>query len=84
MTLDERIEFLMQSIESHDRQIGELTGQIAEVAGKISEVSGQIAELTKSMNKLVAVTNDDANSIRSLARIVEAYDKRISHLEESQ
>jgi hypothetical protein len=28
MTIDERIEFLMQSIESHDRQIGGLTDQV--------------------------------------------------------
>jgi hypothetical protein len=31
MTIGERIEFLMPSIESHDRQIGELTGQIGEL-----------------------------------------------------
>jgi hypothetical protein len=48
MTLDERIEFLMQSIESHDRQIGELTDAIT---------------------KLVAVTNEDAIAIRTLARV---------------
>ena len=54
MTLDERIEFLMQSLESHDRQIGELTGQIGELAGQGGELAGQVGELTKSMNKLVA------------------------------
>jgi ABC-type transporter Mla subunit MlaD len=54
MTLDERIEFLMQSLESHDRQIGELTGQIGELAGQVGELAGQVGELTKSMNKLVA------------------------------
>ena len=54
MTLDERIEFLMQSLESHYRQIGELTGQIGELAGQVGELAGQVGELTKSMNKLVA------------------------------
>ena len=68
MTLDERIEFLVQSSESHDRQIGELTGQVG--------------ELTKAINKLVAVSNEDATAIRTLARIADAHEQRISQLEE--
>jgi prefoldin subunit 5 len=59
MTIDERLEFLAQSIESHDRQIGELTDQIG--------------ELTKSMTLLVKVTNDDAIAIRALVRIAESH-----------
>jgi len=47
MTIDQRVEFLMQSIESHDRQIGELTGQIG--------------ELKDSIATLVRVTNEDAH-----------------------
>lgn len=62
MTLDERIEFLIQSIESHDRQIGELTVNVA---------------------RLVEVTNQDANAIRTLARIADAHERRISNLEKS-
>jgi len=50
----------MQSIESHDRQIG---------------------ELTDAVSKLVRVTNDDATLIRSLARIAEIQDKRLTRLE---
>jgi TolA-binding protein len=68
MTVDERIEFLVQSIESHDRQIGGLTDQIR--------------ELTKSIVKLVTVTNDDATAIRALVRVAESHEKRISDLEE--
>ena len=70
MTIDERIEFLMQSIESHDRQIGELTGQVG--------------ELTKAISKLVAVSNEDATAIRTLARIADAREKRISQPEENR
>jgi hypothetical protein len=69
MTIDERIEFLVQSSESHDRQIGELTGQVG--------------ELTKAIGKLVTVTNKDATAIRTLARIAEAHEKRTSHLEDN-
>jgi hypothetical protein len=31
MTIGERIEYLMQSIESHDRQIGELTNAVSKL-----------------------------------------------------
>ena len=41
MTPADRIEFLLQSIESHDRQFGDLTRQVN--------------ELTRSVNKLVTV-----------------------------
>jgi hypothetical protein len=47
------MEFLVQSIESHDRQIG---------------------ELTDAVTKLVAVTNQDAIAIRTLARIADAHE----------
>jgi len=60
MTIEERIEFLMQSIESHDRQIGDITDAI---------------------NKLVAVTNQDATTLRTLARIADAHDQRIQDIE---
>jgi hypothetical protein len=57
MTIEERVEFLMHSIESHDRQIGELTGRIG--------------QLNAAIDKLVAVTNEDATAIRALARLAD-------------
>ena len=51
MTIDERIVYLLQSIESHDRQIGDLTDAVM---------------------KLVAVSNQDATAIRTLAGIADA------------
>ena len=74
MTIEERIEDLMQSIESRDRQLGELTD-------KMTKTHEDIQGLTESVHKLVKVTNDDADSIKGLARIAAAHDKRISHLE---
>ena len=59
MTLDERMGFLLQSIESHDRQIG--------------ENAAQIAQLRDSIAKLAAVTNEDSTAIRALARIAESH-----------
>ncbi len=60
MTIEERMQFVLHSIESHDRQIGELTAAV---------------------NKLVAVSNEDAMSIRSLARIVESHEARLARIE---
>ena len=70
MTVDERIEFLLQSIESHDRQIGETTGQIA--------------ELKDALVKLVSVSNEDATAIRTLARIADVHERRISKIEDER
>lgn len=64
MTIDERIEFLMQSSESHDRQLGELTEKIDRLA----------AEWNDRFNKLLSLIETDAENIRSLARIAEAQD----------
>ena len=61
MTIEQRMEFVLHSIESHDRQIGELTAAV---------------------NQLVNVSNQDANTIRSLARIAEAYENRIFDIEQ--
>lgn len=60
MSFEERMEYLTQSIESHDRQIGEITDAIA---------------------KLVAVTNEDAAAIRTLGRIADIHDRRLTDLE---
>jgi hypothetical protein len=67
MTFEERMEFLFQSIESHDRQIG--------------ENADAIAKLQDAVTKLVAVSNQDATAIRSLARIAGDHESRISGLE---
>jgi response regulator RpfG family c-di-GMP phosphodiesterase len=53
MTFEERIELLLQSIESHDRQNG--------------ENASQIAELKDAISKLVRLSNEDATTIQALA-----------------
>jgi hypothetical protein len=67
MTNEEWMEFIRQSIPSHDRQIGELTEQVASV--------------TAAVAALVKVTNDDAQAIRSLARIAERHEERLDNLD---
>jgi hypothetical protein len=67
MTDQERFEFLRYSIESHDRQIGELTDRVM--------------ALTANVEKLVTVSNRDGVDIAALARIAESHERRIGHLE---
>lgn len=74
MSFEERMEFLVQSIESHDRQIGELTEKLDRLAGKVDRVTDAVAAL-------VRVTNEDSTAIRTLARIAEAHEHRIAGLE---
>ena len=47
MTIDERIQFLVQSIESHDRQIGELTGAITKLVAVSTEDATAIRTLAR-------------------------------------
>jgi hypothetical protein len=74
MTIDERIEYLLQSIESHDRQIGELTDKMGGLTEKVDKIADAAAAL-------VRVTNEDATAIRTLARIAQAHEQRISDLD---
>jgi ABC-type transporter Mla subunit MlaD len=69
MSIDERIESLLQSIKFRDRQIGELTANVGELTGTAGTTSRDIATLVK-------VTNENATAIRTLARIAEMHDKR--------
>ena len=57
MTADERLEFLLQSNELHDREISGLTANIA--------------DLTTNVALLVGVTNRNAEAIGALARTAE-------------
>ena len=56
MTLEERVEFLHQSIESHDRQIGELVERQAKADERQAKADErQIAE-TARLNRLAETT----------------------------
>jgi DNA repair ATPase RecN len=48
MTIDERIEFLMQSIESHDRQIAELVENGAKVDGRLDSLTANMEKLRET------------------------------------
>ena len=89
------MEFLKQSIASHDRQIGELTDWLAEVTKQITaqtanitaqtanidNLTASVDNLTQNMRKLVEVTNQDATAIRQLAVIAQRHEQRLDNLE---
>jgi hypothetical protein len=83
MTIDQRLEFLIQSAESHDRQIGDLADQVSALGREVSALGRKVDAVTQAVGKLVIVSNEDATAIRTLARIAEAHDRRISKLEET-
>ena len=78
---DHRMEFLLQSIASHDRQIAELVDHSARLDAQIAANSAQIAAQTANIDRLVQVTNEDANAIRTLARIADLHQKRLDRIE---
>jgi hypothetical protein len=73
MTIDERIEFLMQSIESHDRQIGQLTERAWAHDARMTRIED-------ALEKLVRVSSENATATRAPALIAEAHERRIAGL----
>lgn len=67
MTIGERIEFLLQSNESHNHQISKLTE-------KMTTLTDQMNGRNNSMEKLIGV-------VGKLASISEAHERRIDNLE---
>jgi chromosome segregation ATPase len=56
MTEDERMEFLRQSIESHDRQLGELAERMDNAWAYLKEVNREVRELNQTVDKFVQST----------------------------
>jgi uncharacterized coiled-coil DUF342 family protein len=54
MTEDERMEFLRQSIESHDRQLGELAERMDITRAEIRELNQTVKD---SLQRIGALTN---------------------------
>ena len=54
--MDERIEFLMQSIASHDRQLGELVERMDKTAANIDALGIRVDVLTANVDRYVAAT----------------------------
>jgi hypothetical protein len=51
MNIDERMEFVLRSIESHDRQIGELVDGLSQLRARVDTLTGNIEALVKVSNR---------------------------------
>lgn len=67
MTIDERLQFLLQSTESLHSNVQQLTASVAELRGSVAE--------------LRRVVEIDAENIRSLANIAAAHQARLDDLD---
>lgn len=64
-----------------DERLDALTMNLELLSHSVAAHDSQIDKLTEAILKLVEVTNQDATSIRTLARIVEAHEQRIAAIE---
>ena len=76
MTIDERLERLVDRHEA-------LAQSVELLVAASRENSELIRENSVHIGKLVEVTNQDAENIRALARIVEIHERRLTDLEDN-
>jgi hypothetical protein len=74
MTIEERVQFLMQSTESHDRQLGELTDKMATLTDKMAVLTVKFDALGGMMAQLLG-------AMKTLADTVTDHERRITGLE---
>ena len=67
-----------------DERLDALTMNLELLSHSVEAHDRQIDMLTDAVTKLVAVTNEDATAIRTLARLAEAHESRIADLEDSR
>ncbi len=80
MTIDERLEFLLQSTESLHSSVHEVSASVHELRASVHEVSSDVHEVSRTVQKMVAALEVDGANIQALARIAEAHERRISNL----
>ncbi len=88
MTIDERLQFLLQSTESLHSTVQELTGNMHELTGNMHELAGGFQSLIVSAQRhdtqiaeLIRVAQIDGENIRGLANIAERHEERLDALD---
>ena len=74
MTIEERVEFLMKSTESHNQQLGELTDKLNRLSEKIDRLSDEVRSVSASVRDLAILG-------KQLVEVALRHDHRISDLE---
>jgi hypothetical protein len=89
MTFEEKVEFLMQSIASHDRQLGELTDsvrahdrQIVALGEKIEAMDRRLASRVERLAEVAQLNFDRlTKAMTGLTDIVADHERRIGKIE---
>jgi len=67
MTIEERVELLNQSIESHDRQLGEITEKVDGIAVKLDSLTVKVDGIATKLDSLVDVVDGVVGQICELS-----------------
>jgi uncharacterized protein YoxC len=81
MTIEERFEFLTQSIESHDRQIGEITDKMADLTVKQDQLTSKVDGLSGLMDKLLNSMHALTVTVSTLADVANNHERRLTRIE---
>lgn len=81
MTVDERLEALTMNLELMSHSAEANARHIEAHDRQIEANARQIEKLTDAVTKLVGVSNEDATAIRTLARIADLHEKRVTGIE---
>ena len=80
MTVDERLQFLLQSTESLHSSVHGLSATVQQQSSKVDTLTDKVDALTSSVAALRGVVEIDADNIRRLANIAAAHDGGIEDL----
>jgi chromosome segregation ATPase len=88
MTIEERFEFLTQSIESHDRQLGEITDKMADLTVKQDQLTTKFDQLTTKvdglsglMDKVLTSMHTLTVTVSTLADVANNHERRLTRIE---
>jgi chromosome segregation ATPase len=85
MTIDERIEFLIQSIESHDRQIGELVERMDKAEERMDHLAERVDRTTANIDALGTTVEKLAQTTQlSFDRLTTAMPGLTQHVSDHQ
>jgi methyl-accepting chemotaxis protein len=80
MTVDERLQFLLQSTESLHSSVHEISASVQQLSSRLEDLTGSVANLKGVVENLRGVVEIDADNIRRLANIAAAHDGSIEDL----
>lgn len=83
MTEDDK-QFLVDSIKSHDQQIGQLVEKVDKLSEKVDKLSDKVDKLSDKIDKLADQVYIMVDSMNLLIRQSANHETRIRHLENPQ